>query len=88
MQVAMVPVVQFCYLLGCEIVHHLKQTFSFFLTVTTQKFVPAAAPDPKSTVICYAVFVVTGKDSSNNGGVGRDKRLFLRVTTGRNPTFL
>lgn len=49
-------------------------TFSFFFfTVTTQKFVPAAAPDPKSTVICYACFTVTSKDSSDNkvgGGEG------------------
>ena len=49
---------------------------------------PAAAPDPKSTVICYAYFLVTGKDNIDNGGVGRDRRLFLRVTTGSNPAFL
>lgn len=34
---------------------------------------PAAAPDPKATVMCYACFIVTSKDSSDNkvrGGEG------------------
>ena len=56
-------------------------SFLFFFTVTTQKFVPAAAPDPKSTVICYAYFTVTSNDSSDNKvgvvGEGREGRMFL-----------
>lgn len=46
---------------------------SFLFTVTTQKFVPAAAPDPKSTVIFYDYFIiiVTSKDNNGNRGEGR-----------------